>query len=90
MRLEDERRAHAFVLLTEREKCMREAAETDTQQDFDETFKQVVKVNQDSVEDYLENVVKAGIDWKSDKTAEEHVLELCDKVDVIAKDSLEK
>ncbi|XP_012234678.1 cilia- and flagella-associated protein 91 isoform X2 [Linepithema humile] len=96
MRLEDERRAHAFALLTEREKCMQEAAETDTQQqescrreEFDKIFKQVAKINQDSVEAYLEDVISEGIDWISDKTAEEHVLELCDKADVIAKYSLD-
>lgn len=97
MKLEDERRAHAFALLTERAKCMSEAAETDAQQqesyrqqEFDKIFKQVVKVNQDSVEAYLENIIKEGIDWISDKTAEEHVLELCDKADIIAKYSLEE
>ncbi|XP_032688884.1 cilia- and flagella-associated protein 91-like isoform X1 [Odontomachus brunneus] len=92
VRLKDERRAHAFALLAERERCMREAAEAGTRQmernrrrEFDEMFKQIVKVNQDSVEVYLEDIIKEGIDWVSEETAKEHILELCDKVDDIAK-----
>lgn len=97
VRLEDERRAHAFALLAERERCMREAAEAGRRQvernrrrEFDEMFKQIVKVNQDSVDVYLEDIMKEGIDWISDKTAKEHILEVCDKVDVISKHTVEK
>lgn len=97
MRLDEERKAHAFALLAEREKCMREAAEADKRQmerarrrEFDEMFKQIVKVHQDSVEAYLEDIVKEGVDWISDQTAEEHVLKLCDKVDVKSKNICEK
>lgn len=95
--MEDERKAHAFALLAERERCMREAAEAGRRQlernrrrEFDEMFRQIVKINQDSVESYLEDMIKEGIDWVSDKTAKEHVLELCDKMDVILKDASEK
>lgn len=97
MRLEDERRAHAFALLAERERCMREAAEAGRRQmernrrrEFDEMFKQIVKVHQDSVEAYLEDIMKEGVEWISDKTAKEHVLELCDKVDAASKYACEK
>lgn len=97
MRLEDERRAHAFALLAERERCMREAAEAGTRQlernrrrEFDEMFKQMVKVNQDSVEAYLEDIIKEGVEWVSEKTAKEHILELCDKIDDISKYASEK
>lgn len=97
VRLEDERRAHAFALLAERERCMREAAEAGRRQmernrrrEFDEMFKQMVKVNQDSVDAYLEDIMKEGIDWISDKTAKEHILEVCDKVDAISKHAVEK
>ncbi|XP_039311922.1 cilia- and flagella-associated protein 91 isoform X2 [Solenopsis invicta] len=92
VRLEDERRAHAFALLAERERCMREAAEAGRRQmernrrrEFDEMFKQIVKVNQDSVEAYLEDIVKEEIDWVSDKVAKERILEICDKVDATSK-----
>lgn len=97
MRLEDERRAHAFALLAERERCMREAAEAGRRQmernrrrEFDEMFKQIVKVHQDSVEVYLEDIVKEEIDWISDEKAKERILELCDKVDTVSKHAAEK
>ncbi|KAL6430620.1 hypothetical protein ACFW04_006901 [Cataglyphis niger] len=97
VRLEDERRAHAFALLAERERCMREAAEAGRRQlernrrrEFDEMFKQIVKVNQDSIEAYLEDIIREGVDWMSDKTAKEQVLQLNDKVDDISKHTLEK
>ncbi|EFN72166.1 AMY-1-associating protein expressed in testis 1 [Camponotus floridanus] len=96
MRLEDERRAHAFVLLAERERCMREAAEAGKRQlernrrrEFDEMFKQIVKVNQDSIEAYLEDIIRESVNWISDKTANEQVLHLYDK-DNISKHTLEK
>ncbi|XP_011867141.1 PREDICTED: protein MAATS1-like [Vollenhovia emeryi] len=92
VRLEDERRAHAFALLAERERCMREAAEAGRRQaernrrrEFDEMFKQIVKVHQDSVEVYLEDIVREEIDWMADKAAKEHILEVCDKVDALSK-----
>ncbi|XP_018311695.1 protein MAATS1 [Mycetomoellerius zeteki] len=96
VRLEDERRAHAFALLAERERCMREAAEAGRRQaernrrrEFDEMFKQIMKVNQDSVKAYLEDIVKEEIDWISDKMAKEHILEICDKVDAVTKHAAE-
>jgi len=97
VRLEDERKAHAFALLAERERCMREATEAGRRQmernrrrEFDEMFKQIIKVNQDSVEAYLEDIVREEIDWVSDKAAKEHILEVCDKVDSISKHVAEK
>ncbi|XP_070158006.1 cilia- and flagella-associated protein 91-like [Polyergus mexicanus] len=97
VRLEDERRAHAFALLAERERCMREAAEAGRRQlernrrrEFDEMFKQIIKVNQDSIEAYLEDIIREGIDWISDKTAKKQVLQFNDKVDDISKHALDK
>ncbi|XP_028046229.1 cilia- and flagella-associated protein 91 isoform X1 [Monomorium pharaonis] len=96
VRLEDERRVHAFVLLAERERCMREAAEAGRRQvernrrrEFDEMFKQIVKVNQDSVEAYLEDIVREQIDWISDKVAKERILEVCNTMDAISKHAAE-
>lgn len=90
--MEDERRIHAFALLAERERAMREAAEAGRRQleynrrrEFDEMFRQLIKMNQESVETYLEDVIKEGIEWMSDKAAKEYVLDLCDKVDRVAK-----
>lgn len=92
VRLEDERRAHAFALLAERERSMRKASEAGTRQmeynrrrEFDEMFRQIVKVTQDSVEAYLEDIIKEGVNWVSEKTAKEHILKFCDKIDDISR-----
>ena len=84
-------------MLAERERCMREAAEAGRRQaernrrrEFDEMFKQIIKVNQDSVEAYLEDIVREEIDWISDKATKEHVSEICDKVDAVTKHAAEK
>lgn len=87
-RLREERRAHALVLLAERERNRREAEEAGRRQlernrrrELDEMFRQVVKVNQDSVEAYLEDIIKEGIDWVSEEQAKQYVVELADKID---------
>ncbi|XP_043592074.1 cilia- and flagella-associated protein 91-like isoform X2 [Bombus pyrosoma] len=92
IRLEDERRIHAFALLAERERATREAAEAGRRQleynrrrEFDEMFRQTMKVNQESVESYLEDIIKEGIEWISDEAAKAYISELCDKIDSISK-----
>ena len=97
LRLQDERKAHAFALLAERERARREAAEAGRRQierhrrrELDEIFRQLVKVNQDSVETYLEDIVKEGIDWVSEKETKEYVMSLADKIDSISKFAAEK
>ncbi|XP_033211672.1 cilia- and flagella-associated protein 91-like isoform X2 [Belonocnema kinseyi] len=92
LRLQDERRAHAFALLAERERAKRETAEAGRRQverhrrrELDEIFRQMVKVNQDSVETYLEDIIKEGIDWVSEKEAKEYVMTLADKIDRVSK-----
>lgn len=91
LRLEDERRMHAFALLAERERAMREAAEAGRRQleynrrrEFDEMFRQVIKIHQESVEIYLEDVIKEGIEWVSDEAAKDYIDNICDKVDNVA------
>nr|XP_031839424.1 cilia- and flagella-associated protein 91-like [Nomia melanderi] len=91
LRLEDERRMHAFALLAERERAMREAAEAGRRQleynrrrEFDEMFRQVIKIHQESVEIYLEDVIREGIEWVSDEAAKEYIDNICDKVDNVA------
>ncbi|XP_046612988.1 cilia- and flagella-associated protein 91-like isoform X1 [Neodiprion virginianus] len=88
VRLKDERKAHAFALLAERERTKREAEEAGRRQleeqrrrECDEMFRQMVKVNQDTVELYLEDIIKEGIEWVSDAEAKQYILETADKVD---------
>lgn len=76
---------------------MREAAEAGRRQleynrrrEFDEMFRQTIKINQESVETYLEDIIKEGIEWTSDEAAKEYILELCDKVDSVSKYAQDK
>ncbi|XP_006623172.1 cilia- and flagella-associated protein 91-like isoform X2 [Apis dorsata] len=92
IRLEDERQIHAFALLAERKRALREAAEAGKRQleynrrrEFDEIFKQIIKINQDSVETYLEDIIKEGIEWVSDEATKAYISELCDTIDNVSK-----
>lgn len=76
---------------------MREAAEAGRRQleynrrrEFDEMFRQTIKINQDSVESYLEDIIKEGIEWISDETTKTYISELSDKVDDISKTAQKK
>lgn len=96
-RLEDERRIHAFALLAERERAMKEAAEAGRRQleynrrrEFDEMFRQIIKVNQESVECYLEDIIKESIEWVSDEATKAYISKLCDKVDSVSKVAQQK
>lgn len=91
VRLKDERKAHAFALLAERERSKREAAEAGRRQmeeqrrrEHDEMFRQIVKVNQDSVELYLEDIIKEGIEWVSEAQARQYIHDTAEKVDQAA------
>lgn len=78
--------------MAERERATREAAEAGRRQleynrhrEFDEMFRQTMKVNQESVESYLEDIIKEGIEWISDEATKAYISELCDKIDNISK-----
>lgn len=47
-------------------------------------YHQILKVNEDSVDAYLEDIIKDGIEHYSENIAEEYVLELSDKADQVA------
>ena len=86
--MREERKAHAFIMLAERERNRREAEEAGRRQheynrreEFDEVFKRIVKVTQDSVQVYLEDIIKESIDWVSEEQAKKYVVELADKID---------
>ncbi|EDO26341.1 predicted protein, partial [Nematostella vectensis] len=69
IRLQEERRIHAFAMLAERQRRIREAEESGRRQveerrrrEEDEIFKQVVKVHQNTVDTYLEDVIMGAIE----------------------------
>ena len=53
-------------------------------------FRQTIKINQESVESYLEDIIKEGIEWISDETTKICVSKLCDKIDDISKAAQKK
>ncbi|XP_011372593.1 cilia- and flagella-associated protein 91 isoform X1 [Pteropus medius] len=64
VRLQEERRIHAFAMLAERQRRMREAEESGRRQveqrrlrEEDQIFKEVVKVHQSTITSYLENII---------------------------------
>ncbi|KAJ8919870.1 hypothetical protein NQ315_006399 [Exocentrus adspersus] len=87
-RLLEERKAHAMCLINERERYVREAAEAGRRQkelrrrrEHDEMFKQVVKVTQDSVDMYLQDIVSEGMDFASNEEAKQYITTLAKKID---------
>ncbi|KAH9509265.1 Cilia- and flagella-associated protein 91 [Bulinus truncatus] len=69
VRLQEERKIHAFSMLAERQRRIREAEESGRRQweirrrrEEDEIFKQVVKTHQVTVDTYLENIIAGAID----------------------------
>ncbi|KAF7400845.1 hypothetical protein HZH66_006029 [Vespula vulgaris] len=95
IRLKDERNAHMFALFAERERLKREAAEAGRRQlelnrrrECDEMFRQIIKVDQGSVEIYLDDVIKEEIEEISYQNAEQHILQFFDHVDEISNNTI--
>lgn len=97
IRLKDERNAHIFGLLAEKERLMREAAEAGRRQlernrrrECDEMFQQIIKIDQDTVEIYLDDIIRKEIEEISCQNAEEHILQFFDHVDEISNNTMGK
>lgn len=91
IRLQEERRIHAFSMLAERQRRIREAEESGRRQveerrrrEEDEIFKQVVKVHQNSVDTYLENIILDSVDMTADAQARFEVKEMAEKINDVA------
>lgn len=87
-RLLDERRAHAICFLNERERNDREAAEAGRRQqelrrrrEHDEMFKQMVKVHQDTVDLYLQDIITEGMDFASNDEATSYIQNLTHRIE---------
>ncbi|KAK7491063.1 hypothetical protein BaRGS_00017759 [Batillaria attramentaria] len=96
IRLQEERRIHAFSMLAERQRRIREAEESGRRQveerrrrEEDEIFKQVIKVHQSSVDTYLEDVILGAVDATADAQARAEVQEMAEQINDVAYD-LEK
>ncbi|XP_053154496.1 cilia- and flagella-associated protein 91 isoform X2 [Hemicordylus capensis] len=91
VRLQDERRIHAFAMLAERQRRMREAEESGRRQveerrrrEEDEIFKQVVKVHQSTVDSYLEDVLLSSMEHTAEEQAREEIRRRAVEVNNIA------
>lgn len=87
-RLLDERKCHAIALLHERDRRDREAAEGGRRQmeerrrkEHDEIFKQVVKVHQDTVDLYLQEIITEGVETVSEEQAVKYIKHLATQLD---------
>ncbi|XP_077864183.1 cilia- and flagella-associated protein 91-like [Saccoglossus kowalevskii] len=93
IRLQEERRIHAFSMLAERKRRIREAEESGRRQleerrrrEEDEIFKQVVKVHQNSVDTYLEDIILQAVDFTADEQARGEIQAQAEKINDIAYD----
>jgi hypothetical protein len=80
IRLQEERKIHAFAMMAERERRIREAEESGRRQveerrrrEEDEIFKQMVKVHQTTVDTYLEDIILAATDKTADDQSREEI-----------------
>merc|ERR1719376_1154092 len=89
--LQEERKIHAFCMLAERRRRLKEAAEAGRRQteerrrrEEDEIFKQVVKIHQQTVDTYLEDIVMESVQSTADEQARCEVQKYADKINDIA------
>ncbi|XP_022535828.2 cilia- and flagella-associated protein 91 [Astyanax mexicanus] len=90
VRLQDERRIHAFTLLAERDRRLQEAEESGRRQveerrrrEEDEIFRQVVKVHQATVDLYLEDIILGTIEQTADAQAREEIHQMAQELNDI-------
>ncbi|KAL0963416.1 hypothetical protein UPYG_G00306150 [Umbra pygmaea] len=91
IRLQEERRIHAYALLAERERSRREAEEGGRRQveerrrrEEDEIFKQVVQVHQETVDLYLEEIILETLDQTAEQQARQEIRRVAEEVNNIA------
>uniref|UniRef100_A0A8B9USC9 Cilia- and flagella-associated protein 91 n=1 Tax=Anas zonorhyncha TaxID=75864 RepID=A0A8B9USC9_9AVES len=91
LRLQEERRIHAFVMLAERQRRMREAEESGRRQveerhrqEEDEIFRQVVKVQQSTIDSYLEDIILSTMENTAEEQAREEIQRMAVEINDIA------
>ncbi|KAK4832750.1 hypothetical protein QYF61_025279 [Mycteria americana] len=76
VRLQEERKIHAFVMLAERQRRMREAEESGR--------RQVVKVHQSTIDSYLEDIILSGMEITAEEQAREEIQRMAVEINDIA------
>ncbi|XP_072290354.1 cilia- and flagella-associated protein 91-like [Eucyclogobius newberryi] len=91
IRLQQERRIHAFTLLAERDRRVREAEESGQRQveerrrkEEDDIFRQVVQINQESVDLYLENTILETTEKEANEQARKEIHQLTKEFNEVA------
>ncbi|XP_075053579.1 cilia- and flagella-associated protein 91 isoform X2 [Mixophyes fleayi] len=91
VRLQEERRIHAFVMLAERHRRIREAEESGRRQveerrrrEEDEIFRQVVNIHQSTVDSYLEDIILRTTAHTAEEQAREEIVRKAQEINDIA------
>nr|XP_020032114.1 protein MAATS1 [Castor canadensis] len=91
VRLQEERRIHAFAMLAERQRRMREAEESGRRQveqrrlrEEDQIFKEVVKVHQSTVTSYLEDLILNTEENTAEEQARAEIEKVAEEINDIA------
>ncbi|CAN2387717.1 testis expressed 1, partial [Pristimantis euphronides] len=91
VRLQEERRIHAFAMLAERHRRIREAEESGRRQveerrrrEEDEIFRQVVNIHQSTVDSYLEDVILSAVVHTAEDQAREEIQRKAQEINDIA------
>ncbi|KAM8977766.1 cilia- and flagella-associated protein 91 [Pelodytes ibericus] len=91
VRLQEERRIHAFAMLAERHRRIREAEESGRRQveerrrrEEDEIFRQVVSIHQTTVDSYLEDIILKATAHTAEEQAREEIRRKAEEINDIA------
>lgn len=91
VRLQEEQRIHAFALLAERKRRMREAEESGKRQveerrriEEDEIWRQMCQCHQGTMETYLEDIIVRSVKKTADEQAREEIQKKADIINEVA------
>ncbi|NXI46643.1 CFA91 protein, partial [Galbula dea] len=91
VRLQEERKIHAFVMLAERQRRMREAEESGRrqleerqQEKYLNVMFQVVKVHQSTIDSYLEDIILSSMENTAEEQAREEIQRMAVEINDIA------
>ncbi|KAM9039579.1 cilia- and flagella-associated protein 91 isoform X3 [Sarcophilus harrisii] len=91
IRLQEERRIHAFAMLAERQRRIREAEESGRRQveqrrqrEEDQIFKEVIKIHQSTVTSYLEDIILNSEENTAEEQAREEIQKMAEEINNIA------
>ncbi|XP_027724336.1 cilia- and flagella-associated protein 91 isoform X1 [Vombatus ursinus] len=91
IRLQEERRIHAFAMLAERQRRIREAEESGRRQveqrrqrEEDQIFKEVIKIHQSTVTSYLEDIILNTEESTAEDQAREEIQKMAKEINDLA------